>query len=204
VVPFDPARYRDSVSAVAPAVSRLLAALSSGLGPRDLAARLRDDPPSRDDLAAWIRDDHPADEDYARTLVAHGPTFEVLVMTWRPGDRSAVHDHGRAAFGAVRVYGPARHHVHHLDGERLLAGPVDDLVDGDVLSVPSDLVHQLENPGPDRLVSLHVYVAEASERAPSAGARLYDADGGVVYETDGGAFRHPPPDARRIGRISSS
>ena len=76
-----------------------------------LIASLQEDPPtsarqavdrvtacalSQDALAEWVRFDHPPDHGYGRRLVASGPGFEVLVMSWRPGDWSAIHDHGQA------------------------------------------------------------------------------------------------------------
>ncbi len=182
-------------------IVRLLGRLAAGVDADALVAALTDDPPSVDDLAAWIRDDHPPDEDYARTLVARGPDFEVLVMTWRAGDTSAIHDHGRAGFGVVRLYGDAQHRAFRVDGDRLTPGPTERLAAGAVLSVPPELVHQLGNPGPGRMVSLHVYVATADERAPTSGMHLFDVAAERVLRTDGGAFRHPPEDAVPVGVI---
>ena len=52
------------------------------------------------DLEAWAAFDHPVSDSYGRRLVHHGGHFELMVMSWRPGDfsGSARVRHRRNAF----------------------------------------------------------------------------------------------------------
>ena len=47
-----------------------------------------------EDLTAWADFDHPVEDSYGRRLVYDGGDFEIMVMSWAPGDFSAIHDHG--------------------------------------------------------------------------------------------------------------
>ncbi len=38
------------------------------------------------DLLAWTDFDHPMRDSYGRQLVTRGPNFELMVMSWAPGD----------------------------------------------------------------------------------------------------------------------
>jgi len=40
---------------------------------------------------------------YARNLVCRTPSFELLVLCWRPGHESTIHDHA-GSLNAIRVY----------------------------------------------------------------------------------------------------
>ena len=39
-----------------------------------------------EDLRPWANFDHPAGDSYGRKLVAQGENFELMVMSWLPGD----------------------------------------------------------------------------------------------------------------------
>ncbi|MCB0638640.1 MAG: hypothetical protein KDC54_18545, partial [Lewinella sp.] len=61
------------------------------------------------DLAPWADFDHPVSDSYGRKLVYKADNFEIMVMSWRPGDFSTIHDHGHTQWGAVQIFGPAEH-----------------------------------------------------------------------------------------------
>ena len=44
-----------------------------------------------------------AASEYARNLVCRTPRFELLVLCWRPGQQSTIHDHG-GSLNAIRVH----------------------------------------------------------------------------------------------------
>lgn len=44
-----------------------------------------------------------ARDTYARNLVCRTPFFELLVLCWRPGQESTIHDHA-GALNAIRVH----------------------------------------------------------------------------------------------------
>jgi cysteine dioxygenase len=116
----------------------------------------------RDDLIG-IRTRY-LDDEYARNLVLRSPHFELLVLCWRSGQASTVHDHA-GSLNAIsvhtgeltsRVFRPAA-------GAAPGSGPVEliseDLVrTGDpLLGVDRGGIHQLANTASGPLVTVHVY-----------------------------------------------
>jgi len=146
-------------------------------------ARLRPAGPTQDALAGLIHDlvlSHELIEGhvcfqqdaYARNLVCRAASFELLVLSWRPGQQTTIHDHD-GALNAIRVHrGRLTSRLYTRGGEagaRLLGEQ--ELAPGALTSVGEDEAHQLLNLSDRDLVTVHVY-------APP----LRDI---VVYSTDG-------------------
>ncbi|HMK92985.1 MAG TPA: cysteine dioxygenase family protein [Thermoleophilia bacterium] len=106
-----------------------------------------------------------APDAYTRNLVCRTPTFELLVLCWRPGHESTIHDHAGSLNaiavhrGALtsRIFVPA-------DGAGPGSGPValdhsDTFVAGGWTGVDRHGIHQLANTGTDELVTVHIYAA---------------------------------------------
>ena len=107
-----------------------------------------------------------AKDAYARNLVCRTPAFELLVLCWKPGHESTIHDHvgslnaitvHRGALTS-RIFVPA-------DGVPAGAGPVvldhtDTFLPGQGWTgVDRHGIHQLANIGTEDLVTVHVYAA---------------------------------------------
>jgi cysteine dioxygenase len=97
---------------------------------------------------------------YARNLVRKGTWFHLLVLCWKNGQRSPIHDHAGSSCG-VRVlrgvmtetqFAPAPNgHIKAVSSR--------DLATGDVCGSQDDDMHQVSNLQPNNadLVTLHVY-----------------------------------------------
>ena len=111
-----------------------------------------------------------AKETYARNLVCRTPFFELLVLCWRPGQESTVHDHA-GGLNAIRVHsgeltsrvftfapgaGPGRGPVEQVAEERVRPG-------GSLVGVDRHGIHQLANASRDDLVTVHVYAPALME-----------------------------------------
>ncbi len=120
----------------------------------DLVKRLADDSISENNLADYI---HFSDERYARNLLAHGPQFYALVMCWKPGQASPVHDHKGAACGVRVIQGVATETSYRWQGKLLVEDAVTSMKAGEVCGSFDDDIHQICNNGSDNLVTLHVY-----------------------------------------------
>lgn len=152
------------------------------------------------ELTAWSDFGHCCGDGYGRKLIAEAPGFELLVMSWCPGDASAIHDHGRAEWGAVQVFGPAEHAVFRVGGGAqpvMRTASVGSLSDGAVLEVPHDLIHQMCNPTERSFLSLHLYGRQGSEGPITGNARVFDLLDEQIVRTDGGVFFALPPHHRR-------
>jgi cysteine dioxygenase len=98
---------------------------------------------------------------YARHRVHLGEHAELLVLCWRPGQRTPIHDHA-GSFGAVRVLrGVMWETLFEMGGgeDGLRYGSAREWAPGQVTGADVPDIHQLGNPdvsGQD-LVTLHLY-----------------------------------------------
>jgi cysteine dioxygenase len=60
-----------------------------------------------------------AKDHYARNLVCRTPTFELLVLCWRPGHESTIHDHA-GSLNAIRVDRGGIHQLANTSDEHLV------------------------------------------------------------------------------------
>jgi cysteine dioxygenase len=104
---------------------------------------------------------HFTDNRYARNLVYKTPDFECLVLCWKPGQRSPIHDHAASICTVYTVAG-----VLSADNYRKMAnGHVrvdysEDFKPGAVLSIQTSEIHQVSNlQDSSNLVSIHFYLA---------------------------------------------
>jgi cysteine dioxygenase len=106
---------------------------------------------------------------YARNLVCRTPVFELLVLCWKPGHESTIHDHA-GSLNAIsvhrgeltsRVFAPAA-------GRPAGTSPVELLAEERVRSggwtgVDRNGIHQLANTAAVDLVTVHVYAPPLTE-----------------------------------------
>ena len=142
-------------------------------------------------LMPWADFNHPVTDSYGRKLVFDGGHFEIMVMSWRPGDISAIHDHGSTQWGAVQSFGKADHYIYQFTAGVLGNPAAAPYSPGMVRAVDHSLIHQMGNTGERPFLSLHVYGMPSSwsaERPITGNARIFDLLEGCVQHTDGGVF----------------
>jgi cysteine dioxygenase len=98
---------------------------------------------------------------YARNLVYRNNHFEVLVLCWRPGQRSPIHDHGSSICTVYTVDGiMSADNYRKSAGGHIRADYSEDFKPGSVLSIQTSEIHQVSNlQASADLVSLHFYLA---------------------------------------------
>ncbi|MCO4764516.1 MAG: cysteine dioxygenase family protein [Myxococcales bacterium] len=156
--------------------------------PRETAEVLRRSRITAEHLAAFADFDHPAEDSYGRKLVHDGGHFEVMVMSWLPGDMAAIHDHGRTQWGAVRLFGRAEHATFRLRDGQLSTQARSQVSSGTTLPVHHQLIHQMGNQGSEPYLTLHVYGAPPAHEGITSQARLYELHRDRVQRIDGGMF----------------
>lgn len=116
-----------------------------------------------DDVAPFVvRNQHG----YARTRVARTEAFELLVMTWQPGQGSVPHDHAGSICALRIVQGQVRETLFRASSDGFVEEASSTLLgEGDVLVDASDSIHALRNdPTSTRdLVTVHVYAPPLPE-----------------------------------------
>ena len=106
---------------------------------------------------------------YVRNLVCRTPTFELLVLCWRPGHESTIHDHA-GSLNVIRVYrGELTSRIFvPAAGRPAGTGPVELLAEervrpGAWTGVDRGGIHQLANTAAEDLVTVHFYAPPLSE-----------------------------------------
>jgi len=140
------------------------------------------------DLEDWINYDYPVSDSYGRKMVHDGGFFEVMVMCWRPGDYSAIHDHGKAEFGAVKIFGDVEHAIFKLDYQKFTTISRERVKSGTTLKVTPSLIHQMGNPGESNFFTLHVYGNVNLDSGVTSEARIFDYSRNELLFVNGGIF----------------
>ncbi len=166
--------------------------------PEGIQTLVRDANISAKDLLPWANFNHPVTDSYGRQLVFEGDHFEIMVMSWVPGDFSAIHDHGVAQWGAVQCFGAAEHYIYTFKQGVLYTLTPAYYSPGVVHAVDQSLIHHMGNSGNEPFLSLHVYGCQGAQGAITGNARIFDLFEGSIQYTDGGAFFDLP--AERINQ----
>ena len=99
-------------------------------------------------------------ERYRRNLMHAGPAYHALVLCWRSGQRSPIHDH-RGSACAVRVLeGDATEIIFHMTEEgHVFPSKTRKLTEGFICATEDLDIHQLSNLQPHNrdLITLHIY-----------------------------------------------
>ena len=120
----------------------------------ELTNRLQDDSISADLLADHIRF---SDERYSRNLLAYGPQFYALVLCWKPGQASPIHDHRGASCGVRVIEGVATETSFARENGQLVEKSETTMRAGEVCGSFDDDIHEIRNNGDGNLVTLHIY-----------------------------------------------
>ena len=112
---------------------------------------------------------------YTRNLVCRSADFELLVLCWKPGHESTIHDHD-GSLNAIRVYfGELTSRVFAPRSDLPMGtGPVELVVEehvqeGGWTGVDRGGIHQLVNASAENLITVHVYAP------PLLGLNVYSA-----------------------------
>jgi len=143
---------------------------------------------SENDLLPWADYDHPIKDGYGRKLAYKTDKFEVMIMTWNPGDFSSVHNHGYTQWGAVQVFGEVMHQVYSNAGEKFSLSKKEILPYGSIAKVNNALIHQMGNVTTKPYLTLHIYGANEPHQAVTADMKIYELETGLIRKTQGGAF----------------
>lgn len=148
-----------------------------------------------EDMEHYADFDHPTEDCYGRKLVYDGGQFEVMVMSWNPGDYSSIHNHGYTEWGVVQVFGNTHHLIYNLQGESLSFARKEILTEGAAIKVNNSFIHQMGNSTTTPYLTLHVYGANSKTGDITADAKNFDLEFERIVHTCGGAFFNLPEDS---------
>jgi cysteine dioxygenase len=146
----------------------------------------------RKDVTEWTRF---SEVGYQRVLIQWTPQFEVLLLCWRSGQRSAIHDHAGSTCGIRVIAGTATETIYaaSLCG-RLYPVRSRCLEIGSVCVNHDTDIHQMANLAPtgQDLITLHIYAP------PLAATRIYSIRETILADHDCLAALRPRDVARLI------
>lgn len=146
-----------------------------------------------EDLLSWADYEHPVENSYGRKLVHKAANFEMMVMSWQPGDFSTIHDHGHTQWGAVQIFGPAEHATFRWEDQRLITLSRTQVKPFTVVGVSHTLIHQMGNPTEDTpFLSLHIYGDVKHIESVTGDARIFNLENDTIERVDGGVFYELP------------
>jgi predicted metal-dependent enzyme (double-stranded beta helix superfamily) len=159
------------------------------LSPAEMRALVMDAQVTEEDILPWADFEHPIEDSYGRRMIYKAPHFEIMVMSWRLGNVSAIHDHGHTQWGAVQVFGPAEHATFAVKDGQMHTSARFYFEPGDVVGVSHELIHQMGNTTSETpFLSLHVYGQEEEIDSITGDARVYELMDRKIQRVDGGVF----------------
>jgi predicted metal-dependent enzyme (double-stranded beta helix superfamily) len=140
------------------------------------------------DVAPYMLFNHSNHESYGRTLIFDNGNFKILLMSWKAGDFTAIHNHGFTEWGCVYTFGEATHRLYEVVQNELKLIQKDNFPAGAIASVCGDLTHMMGNAGSEDFVTLHIYGSNTRKSNVSANAKVYVPEVQKVVTTMGSAF----------------
>ncbi len=140
---------------------------------------------------------HGPEECYGRKILHKSKTFEVILMMWKPGDVSAIHQHGTASWGAVKTYGQMDYASFTLDDNKLRTSGMIRLNERNIVAVDGNVIYQMGNSTDQNVFTLHIYGVNEASDMPGImrDSRIFDLSSGKSYKTDAKAFYELPASA---------
>jgi hypothetical protein len=132
--------------------------------------------------------DHGAELSYGRKSVYECDKYKVLLMTWCPGDFTAIHNHGATEWGAVLFLGTTTHRLYEIKNGTLSLSGKHLFKKGQIVGVTGSLTHIMGNSGREPVASLHIYGTNTVFDENSDDAKVYSPEHNKCFSTDGSAF----------------
>ncbi|PLX08064.1 MAG: cysteine dioxygenase [Marinilabiliales bacterium] len=142
----------------------------------------------KSDLQQFATFDHPVNESYGRRPIYDNGNFKIVIVTWNPGDFSAIHSHGYVDWGIIRYFGEGQRNVYHLEDDLISMIASDIMANGSYEEITSDLIHQTGNNSDEPIFTLHVYGSNRKENNIMDDTEVFDIVRNKTHFTDGTAF----------------
>jgi len=177
----------DSIKVIADGINKMKA-----FSPEFISKIVKDARVTESDILPFSDFEHSAADSYGRKVIFDGGFFEIMVMSWCPGDFSSIHDHGYTQWGAVQAFGPLEHASYILLDNKIKILSKEPVKKGAVHSVSHDLIHQMGNFSKENILSLHVYGNYSMNKHITSDSRNFNLRSFSIEKVDGGAFlAHP-------------
>ena len=144
--------------------------------------------PSVRELEKYNLFQHCLTESYGRQLIHDNGRFKLLLMSWQPGDFTAIHNHGHAEWGCVYTFGDATHRLYNIENDKLVLTESNCFKKGEIASVCGNLTHLMGNSTNKEFFTLHIYGSNKLNSNISADAKVFVPEHKKAVTTNGSAY----------------
>jgi cysteine dioxygenase len=149
---------------------------------------IRQNIPENADFLPFNKFDHPVNESYGRNNIYEGRNFSVYLMSWTPGDFTAIHSHGKSDWGAVYFFNDINHRLYSAAGKKIELAQKGVVTAGSIVPVSGELVHAMGNLGKSPILTLHIYGMNQQKSNANDNSFVYELEKKQIRTTDGSAF----------------
>jgi len=132
--------------------------------------------------------DHCKTESYGRNTIFQGKNFGIYIMSWSPGDFTAVHSHGHSEWGVVYFFGNADHRTYSVEANKIELMTSEIIKKGTIAPVCGDLVHAMGNLSDQVFITLHIYGSNNYIGSVTEDSKVYEIEKDRIRTTFGPAF----------------
>lgn len=125
---------------------------------------------------------------YGRSIVYEGSHFVIYLMSWAPGDFTAIHSHGLTDWGAVLFFTEINHRLYELKGNSIYLVSKSVVPAGTIVAVQGDLIHAMGNLTANPFISLHIYGSNHNIGNANKDSKIYDLEYRKIRVTNGAAY----------------
>lgn len=147
---------------------------------------------SEKDFSAFKPFNHSPQLSYGRQLLYMDDGLKIMLMSWRSGDFTAIHDHGATQWGGVFFMGTALHRLYEFKDGILKLVRKDEIETGSYSRLSGSVIHLMGNPGKKDFFTLHIYGSDADDKATGETARVYAPELKKCFRTQGEAYLNIP------------
>jgi predicted metal-dependent enzyme (double-stranded beta helix superfamily) len=142
----------------------------------------------RNEIEAFNTFNHNLKDSYGRKLVYDSERFKILVMSWLPGDFTAIHNHGYTEWGSVHFFGEATHRLYENTNGMLDVISKEKFEEGQNAAVCGALTHMMGNSSNKEFITLHIYGKDSAENKVADDAMVYLPEFQKIATTSGTAY----------------
>ncbi len=159
---------------------------------KELAGILQNHSVIREEILPFHTFNHSAKESYGRRELIRNETFCIYLMSWCPGDFTAIHDHGTTQWGCVLALDDFTHRLYQLSEDKLELKDNRPFLKGQTAAVYNNVIHMMGNAGKNNALSIHIYGTSDSQQQVARDTRIFYPELGQMTYTQGAAYRlHP-------------
>jgi cysteine dioxygenase len=141
-----------------------------------------------EDFRKYRNFNHDPALSYGRKVVYEGRNFIIYIMSWAPGDFTAIHSHGYSEWGAVAFFSDTNHRLYEANGNRITLAEKGIIPDGSIVPVKGDFVHAMGNLTATPYITLHIYGSSKPVSNANDSSLVYEIEKKQVRTTAGAAY----------------